>query len=449
MVARMDNGQRSRLRLAVRLLGLTALVLVSLAGAGRAQAATLLTESTWGGPADEVTGGAAVAADGSTYLAGFTTSFGNGDLSLFIIKFAPDGSLAWQRTWDGPESFGSDQATDVAVAPDGTVYVAGATQGTGGDALLLKFAPDGTLLWQRTWGGPANEGAEAVAVAPDGTVYLSGATTSFGSGDTQLFVVQFAPDGSLRWQRTWGPASGQGVAVAPDGAVYVAGVAPRPGGGFAFDLVLLKLDATGALIWQRAYAAGEIADARGGVAVGPDGAIYVAGGLQQPRQRIVDLNTLLLKFAPDGSLAWDREWGGRSGDEPADVAVAADGTVLLAGNTNSYGAGSDDAFLIQVRPDGRGLAGQTWGGAGIDHSGGVDSAPDGTISLGATAHTPPYTLQRVTDRLARARGTVGSASGILATPSGVVGEPAGIVATPTGSTTYAGGHDAALVRLAP
>ncbi|HYO49183.1 MAG TPA: hypothetical protein VEW94_04975 [Chloroflexia bacterium] len=452
MKAAMYNVKRGRVWLAIRLMALAGLVLVSLGAAGLASAATLLTESTWGGPSDESTGGAAVAADGSTYLAGFTSSFGDGDLSVFVVKFAPDGTLVWQRTWDGPEQFGSDAANDVDVAPDGSVYVAGYTQGTGGDALLLKFSPDGTLLWQRTWGGSASDRAEAVAVAPDGSVYIAGGTTSFGGGNSQIFAARFAPDGTLVWQRAWGLdgfADGQGVAVAPDGSVYVAGVATRPGGAFEFDIVLLKLDGDGNLMWQQAYSAGEIADARGGVAVGPDGSIYVAGGIQQPRSRIVDLNTLLLKFSPDGTLVWDREWGGRSGDEPADVAVASDGTVLLAGNTNSYGAGSDDAFLIQVRPDGRGLGGNTWGGTGTDHSGGVDSAPDGTISLGATAHNPPYTFDRVTDRLSRARGTIATPSGVLSNATGIVSEPAGIVETPSGSTTYAGGHDAALLRIAP
>ena len=41
--------------------------------------------------------------------------------------------------------------------------------------------------------------------------------------------------------------AGQGVAVAPDGSVYVAGVALRPGGAGEFDIVLLKLDAPHAM----------------------------------------------------------------------------------------------------------------------------------------------------------------------------------------------------------
>lgn len=439
---------------ALRLTALTSLALLLVGAPARpAQATTLISETTWGGAQAESTGGAAVAPDGSTYLAGFTTSFGRPPaLSVFVLKFAPDGSLTWQRTWSATDTFGNDSASDVGVAPDGSVYVVGATLGTGGDALLLKFSPEGTLLWQRNWGGTGNDHAESVAVGADGAVYVAGATTSFGTGDGDLFVVKFAPDGTLLWQQRWGSANheeGQGVAVAPDGSVYVAGVATRPNGDFEFDVVLLKLNAAGTLIWQRAYAAGEVADARGGVAVAPDGTIYVAGGLQEPRQQIVDLNVLLVKFAPDGTLLWDRSWGGRDGDDAGDVAVAPDGTVLLAASTSSFGAGSDDAVLLRVQPGGKGIDAQTWGGAGLDHGTGVGVRPDGTISLGGVAEAPPYTFQRATDKLSRLRGSVTPATGTLLAAGGSVADPGGVVGTPAGSTTYAGGTDAMLLRIAP
>jgi hypothetical protein len=58
-------------------------------------------------------------------------------------------------------------------------------------------------------------------------------------GSQRLFVLKFTPDGTLAWQRIFGPASGDGVAVAPDGSLYVVGTAARPGGLSEFDVVLL------------------------------------------------------------------------------------------------------------------------------------------------------------------------------------------------------------------
>ena len=118
---------------AVQLALLLIAVVVAAVPAG---AATLQSETTWGGPVSEVTNGSALAADGSSYLAGFTTSFDqSGQQNVFVVKFGADASLVWQRRWNGPEPFGNEDGTDAATAPDGSVYVAGSTQGAGGDAL--------------------------------------------------------------------------------------------------------------------------------------------------------------------------------------------------------------------------------------------------------------------------------------------------------------------------
>lgn len=428
----------------VVLIALSSIVVV--AAAGPTGAATLVSETTWGGPVSEVTEESTVAPDGSSYLVGFTTSFDEfGQENAFVVKFGPDGSLAWQRRWNGPEMFGNDRATDIAVAADGSVYVTGSTFGVGGDVLLLKFSAEGSLLWQRRWGGSAFERGEGVAVGADGAIYVTGGTTSFGDS---LFVLKFAPDGTLVWQRVWGPATGDGAAVAPDGSIYVAGTGPRPDGAPGAAVVLLKIDPAANLIWQRAYSTAEIADARGGVAVASDGSVYVAGAVQETTGKVV-VDALLIKFDPAGNLVWDRSWGGRSGDVSGSIGVAADGTVLWAGETNSFGAGSDDGYLILMSPAGRGIDGNTWGGAGIDHFEGVDMAPSGTISLGATTEGPPFSFLRAPTKTSRLRGTVTTPTAPLVEAGGTVADPGGTVDTPPGTSPGGGGFDAALVRVAP
>jgi hypothetical protein len=63
--------------------------------------------------------------------------------------------------------------------------VTGTTFGVGGDLLLLKFSPEGTLLWELRWGGSGFEGGQDVAVGADGSVYVVGGTTTFGSGNSR------------------------------------------------------------------------------------------------------------------------------------------------------------------------------------------------------------------------------------------------------------------------
>src|SRR5438132_2913965 len=116
---------------------------------------TLALQQTWGGTNFDLGAGVALAGDGSIYLAGSTASFGAGDEDIFLVKFAADGSLVWQRTFGTGEvqpNLAADEfASGVAVGPDGSVYVAGDSADT--HALLVKFSPDGNLIWQTTWGG--------------------------------------------------------------------------------------------------------------------------------------------------------------------------------------------------------------------------------------------------------------------------------------------------------
>jgi uncharacterized delta-60 repeat protein len=419
-----------------------------------ARAATVVSETTWGGALSEVTNGAAVASDGSSYLTGFTTSFDpSGQQQVFLVKFAADGSLTWQRTFQGPEQFRIDQGNGVAVAPDGSVYVTGQTVGVQGDVLLLKFSPEGSLLWQRRWDGGGAESGEAVAVGSDGAIYVTGGTNSFG-GFGHLFVLRFAPDGTLVWQRIRSVATdaavgtGQGIAVGSDGSVYAAGVSPRTVIG-EFDMLLLQLDSQGALVWQRTYTAADVADARGGVTVAADGTVAVAGGLQAVTRRTAVNDTFVARFGSDGSLIWDRSFGGDQGDFPGGVAARSDGTILVGGETGSFGAGSDDAFLLQLDPAGKGIACNTWGGAGIDHGDDIELAPGGTMVLGGTMEsTAPFTFGTCPRQVKRPHGAVAAPDVPLTEATGVVADANGTVAAPNGSSPGAGGADAALVRIA-
>jgi uncharacterized delta-60 repeat protein len=422
--------------------GLAVLMLVAVSPA---RPASLVSETTWGGAVSEVTNGVAVANDGGTYLTGFTTSFDPfGQLQLFLVKHAADGTIAWQRTWEGPDQFGNDEGTDVAVAADGSVYVTGSTQGNRGDALLLKFSADGSLLWQRRWDSGATEGGDAVAVAGDGSVYVVGGTTSFGDA---AFVLRFASDGTLVQQQFFGRVTGDGIALAADGSIYVAGTAARASGAGA-DVVVLKLDAAGNLVWRRAYSGSEIADARGGVTVAPDGSVYVAGAIQAITQKVV-VDALIVKFGSDGSLLWDRGWGGRSGDVGGGVAALQDGTVVLVGDSNSFGAGSDDAFVLRLSADGKGLDSNTWGGAGIDHADDV-VASGGTIVVGGTTENPaPYAFERASDKAYRVRGSAADSTVAAVAGAGTAVDAGGTLAAAAGTTPGAGEFDAAVLRIVP
>jgi hypothetical protein len=422
---------------------LSAIVGLLALAVGTAGAQTLQSETTWGGAGRDFPSGVAVAPDGSSYLAGTTDSFaGLNETRLFLVKFAPDGSLAWQRIWNGQDSSGAA----VAVANDDSVYVTGlSSDNDDGNAVLLKFSPAGALIWERVWGGTGAEGGSAVAIdAMDGSVYIGGRTTSFPPDSAGLFVVKFNDAGALQWQKVWDNIrSGDGVTVAPDGSVYAAATSPRPGGGLDVqNLEALKITPGGSLEWARTYQAGQVVNANGISAAPDSGSIAIAGA--------VDSAALLLKIDANGDSVFDRAYDGGNG--ASGVSVGQDGSIYMSGTTTSFGAGFEDAFVVRVQADGKPGNAATWGATanfGFENGAGVGVTSDGTVVLGAsTQRPPPYTLLEAPGKLSKPRkGTLSPVAGALNDATGVVMDPAAGVTTPNGDTVYSGNVDAALIRF--
>ena len=444
----------------IRTIVLGAVALLLLEGAAHGQTA-VQTQTTWGGVGADVPSGVAVAVDGSTYVTGLTDSFttdqfGQPSHSIFLVKFTPNGLVDWQRVWTGPTVNGTFHGPTVALssgplpgnASDDSIYVTGVTVSNSTDAVLLKFDASGNLLWQRTWGGSGGEETEAVAATPDGSVYIAGQSTSFGASGSSLFVVKFDSAGTLVWQKAWDGSSGfEAMAVAPDGSVYAAGSMPRDATFSQFNLVAIKLTPGGSLVWQQTYAAGDQADARGGMTAAPDGSIYIVGALQAIKGNTPSIAPLVVRFAPTGALLFDGQW--IAGDVAAGVAAAADSSVYVAGTISGSGAGGQDAFVFHLLPSGKIGGAATWGGTGFDEGAGVALAPDGTISLAAIAQPPPYSLIASSKRIANVKGTVAAVTHAFGDATGTVADPAAAVVIPNGSTTFGGNVDAALVRIVP
>jgi hypothetical protein len=429
-------------------------VLLVLLLAASASSQTLLTQTTWGGTGSDVADGVAIAPDGSSYLAGITDSFavdqfGTPSPRIFLVKFAAAGSLVWQRFWNGT-TIRSLGRSGVAVAADGSVYVTGVSDQNGGDAVLVKFDPNGVLIWERIWGGSASDAGKAVATDAQGSVYVSGTATSFGQSGTSLFVVKFDSAGTLVWQRVLDGAEGAALAVGPDGSVVAAGTIARDPNSGNFDLLVLKITAAGDLVWRRQYTAGNVADPRGGMTVAADGSIFIVGALQAPKAGIVGLAALIIKLSADGNLLFDKQFAGRNGEEAAGVAVAPDdGSVYVAGTTTSFGAGLQDAFVLHLQSSGKKLLDAvTWGGSQFETAAGV-AVSGTTVALGATTTAgPPYSLLAAAAKLSAPRGTLSALNGVLDVATGLAVNPAAGATTPNGSTTFSGNFEAALVRIA-
>ncbi len=320
-------------------------------------------QRTWGGAGAQLGWSVALDNSGNVYVTGHTESFGSGHYDVFLLKFDPSGSLQWQRIWGGK---GYDVGYSVGVGSSGNVYVAGSTSsfGAGGsDAFLLKFDPSGNLLWQRTWGGSYADSAYALTIDSNENIYVTGQTSSYGYGAhcqlefgpcSNVFLLKFSASGTLLAQRTWGgPGNrivgdlGYGAAVDRTGSVYVTGET----NSFSVrgsSVFLLKFDSSANLTWEltwgRPLADRFSYDQGRGVAVAGD-KVFVTGFVGESPPYELRLLTIDATTNPTATANATVAQPFTSTAIPA----SPPGIVSTPSGTENYGGGTD-AFLLELAP---------------------------------------------------------------------------------------------------
>ena len=74
--------------------------------------------------------------DGGYALAGYTNSFGAGNVDLWLIKVNATGDMQWNKTYGGA---GQDQAFEVIQTQDGGYVMVGSTNSSGAGGLTFGF----------------------------------------------------------------------------------------------------------------------------------------------------------------------------------------------------------------------------------------------------------------------------------------------------------------------
>jgi uncharacterized protein (TIGR03437 family) len=370
-------------------------------------AGTALVYSTYiGGSAGDIGLGIAVDAAGSAYVTGATTSadfplaqafqrvFAGGGLPIpsdaFVLKLNPAGTALVYSTYLGGS--GLDVAKAIALDSSGAAYIAGFTSSRnlpvksafqvvnrGGqpldlDAFAAKLNPAGTELVYLTYaGGTLGDVATSLAVDSAGNAYLTGKTYSPDfpvmnalqadkRNSVDAFVLKLNAAGSaLAYSTFLGGGSydvGLGIAVDAAGAAHVTGVTGSsdfPLGnavqsrfgtpdGLGADAFLTKLTPAGNALAYSTFLGGRGTDVATAVAVGADGSAYVAGETDSPDFPAVNAiqtfgsgnEVFLARMNPAGSaFQYVTLLGGSGHDGGASLAVDRSGNAYVAGATAS------------------------------------------------------------------------------------------------------------------
>lgn len=302
--------------------------------------------------------GVAVDSAQNVYVVGQTTgSFageprtGPAHADAFLRKFDARGRVVWMRQFGTP---GQDSAYGVAVAPNGDVVVVGSiapqpVDNGHSDAFARKFDANGEVLWNHQFGTPSSDTAYGVAIDAQGNVFVAGQTSGSlegtSAGGQDAFLRKLSSSGVELWTQQWGTSqsdAAHAVAIDSNGNPLVTGeVAGLLGQAYAGsqDGYIRKFDADGLVLWTHQFgtAARDVSSA---IALGADGSIFVAGethGVLGASSAGAS-DPFVYKTSSTGELVWVSQIGTEASDIASAVLVNSSGRVIVAGTTTDSGS---------------------------------------------------------------------------------------------------------------
>jgi len=328
-----------------------------------AASGSLMWEFVYDGPShsNDNFGDLALGANDRCYISG--TQIGG----VFVLAIDPDGSLAWESSVvgssvavSGPGSSRLPIVVDATGAVTVGGRVAGGSTSSGDDALIARFAPDGTLVWARQLHlglATADSRTSGLALAPNGTVYVAG-DFGFGQFQTHFFLAAYDPNGALQWTVTeGGPISAvfAGAMVAADASSNAFLIGETESTCGLFQHRVIKVTPAGVTVWNEVLSSVNCSmNQLWDVGVTPGGDIIVAG-YGTGTQFGTSSDYVTSRFdGTDGSIVWSRNAGGSGGssDLLTDLAVDAVGRCYVTGITNLSGSSAQQMTTVGYDVDG-------------------------------------------------------------------------------------------------
>lgn len=314
--------------------------------------------------------------NGGIYIGGHTSGNLVGDTQetkaqggsdAFVIKLDTNGSPVWKQLLG---SSGHEVSNAVVTDSQGNIYATGYTTGQLVEipektaismAWLAKLDPQGNKLWIKQLGDWGWTSANDVAVTPDGDIYITGVSNSNLGNKSDAWLAKYDPEGNRLWVTHLcksGESASHGVAVDSQGNVYMAGyVKDEPAetiSGWA-DAWIAKYDTRGNQQWfKQLGGVSAVDDAVYGIAIDGQDKIYVTGYTESDLggSNAGGNDAWVAILDTQGNVSSIKQLGTPANDYALAIAVSHDNDVYLTGKTNGNleieNLGDYDVWLARV-----------------------------------------------------------------------------------------------------
>ena len=191
-------------------------------------------------------------------ITGRTYSYGHGYVDMIVLKMDTLGTVVWSKTIGGTSV---DEGDALAIDNDGNIIIIGKTSSIGegnADVFVVKVSGDGDLIWSKSFASSNEDIGTSLAVDNSGDYIIGGYTCPEGTNDCDNFLLKIDKEGSIQWCKAFdsgGSDKTNDVSLTSAGNILMAGEVIGTGAG-STDGSLIKLDAEGEILWSNTYGGG-------------------------------------------------------------------------------------------------------------------------------------------------------------------------------------------------
>jgi len=284
---------------------------------------------------------------------GSTETYGNENLSFYMVKIDSEGKVDWQTTYYRDDD---DQYNGNALVADGDKLIFAGTEthlqffGAKVNPYIFSTNKEGDKLWGGFYGGEDEDDAHAIISVSDGYV-MAGKTESYGHGDFDSYIVKLDKTGKNIWHAAYGGKDNDCASdvIATDDGYLMVGTTESFDNNYK-DVYVVKTDKKGNKLWQRTYG-GSRDDQAFAVTQAPDGN-YVMVGKSESFTRRNGSDLYLIKIDTKGKKLWERTYGGESDDAGYDIVTTEDG-YLIVGDKKTDRRRDSDVWVLKVNFNGK------------------------------------------------------------------------------------------------
>ncbi|MCE3225897.1 MAG: lipoprotein [Bacteroidetes bacterium] len=244
--------------------------------------------------------------------------------------------------------------------------------------VYLPFLNHAQNTFQKVYPTTYDKTSRDVLQTSDGGYILVGMTNNSNITDCDLLIMKTDANGELLWTKTYGgakPDYAYSMSETNDGNYFVTGFSQSFGGG-DYDIYLIKFDPNGDKIWEKTYGSWGNEEARGIIKTS-DGNFLIVGTSTSFSS---SQNAVLIKIDGDGTTLWTKTYGGPGLEFGNSVKQCSDGGFILGGQTFSWGQ-NGDTYIVRTNSSGDTLWTKYYGSPLADEAVSVLANNDGSFTF--------------------------------------------------------------------